>query len=473
MQVVDATVSPLPKENSLSVVWRLAWPAVALNSLQVVNMLLDRGFIGHLPGNALTAHGGSVPFMFLMFSLAMSLGTASTALVSRAFGAQSESEFQTANRQTLSLTLLCGIVLATAGWFLAGHTASLFLPAKDMEAIHLMTQFLKVYAVGLPAIYVVQTLSGSMRGVGDTKSPMVISGLMIFLHILLNWTLVFPPRQYSFGITMPGFNLGLTGAALALTISAWLSAITYVLYAGKTPVGDCWRIRLPQRIWVLRILKIAIPAALMAVLRVASLAVFTIILKVLPDNSATPWGEASIAIAAMSLGFTIESVMFMPSFGLSMAAAALVGQSLGMNRPERAERLAWTAAHQGAIMTLLLSLPIFIWAPSIASVLLGGKVEIVQETAHFIRTLCVTEVLFAYAMVMIGAMQGAGDTIRPLWITIICMWLLRVPLAWVLALPMSYGSTGAWFAMSFTQGVQGLISIWLFKRGAWKRMRLY
>ena len=71
-------------------------------------------------------------------------------------------------------------------------------------------------------------------------------------------------------------------------------------------------------------------------------------------------------------------------------------------------------------------------------------------------------------MTMVGAMQGAGDTVRPMWLTVICMWGLRVPLAWMLALPLAMGSTGAWIAMSFTQAVQGLLSIWMFKQGKWK-----
>lgn len=462
-------------------VWALAWPAVALNSLQVVNSLLDAGFIGHLPRSALVAYGGVTTIQFLLFSLAMAIGTAATALVSRAFGAGQHSEFRKASRQSLLVSILAGIVIGLLGVISAPATAAAFIPTDEVEARRLMVSFLTIYAAGVPAIYVIQALAGSLRGVGDTRSPMVISGIQILLHILLNFILIFPARPLGGGIVIPGFNMGLLGAATALSLSAWLSAIGYTLYSVRTPLGSMLQLQLPQASWVGRILKIAIPAGLMAVLRVASLAVFTMVLKHSKD--------AGNAVAAMRPGFAIESIMFMPSFGLSMAAAALVGQSLGMKRPDRAERLAWTAAHHAALVTLALTAPIFLFSDQIASVMIVGKPAIAEQAALLLRYLAVTEIGFAYAMVMIGAMQGAGDTKRPLWITVISLWVLRVPLAILLALPagaiisegwgtfvlpfgVGLGAVGAWISMSFSQLVQGILAIAYFRAGAWKTIKV-
>lgn len=464
---------PVETENTSRVVWALAWPAVALNSLQVVNTLLDRGFIGHLQEAALTAHGGSMNVMFLMFSLAVAVATGATALVSRAYGAGERAHYRLASRQSLSLGLLCGVAFTIITWFFSPVIAMTVLPADNHDAIRLMVAFSRVYGLGLPAIYVIQVLAGSLRGIGDTKSPMVISGLQIFLHITLNFLLVFPTRQFGW-VTVPGADWGLVGAGAALSISAWASAIGYVAYAGRTPLGLQRRIRWPRRDWTLRILRIALPAAAMAVLRVFSLTAFTIALKLVPNGSE--------AIAAMGVGFAIESVMFMPAFGLSAAAGALVGQSLGMKRPERAERLAWTAAHYGALVTIVLAGPIFFAAPTIAHLLLGEKPIILREAVTVLRYLCLTEFLFGYAMVLIGAMQGAGDTRRPMWISILALWGLRVPMAFIFALSphqplfsgitipfaLGMGTVGAWMSLSLTQGIQGILSIILFRQGAWK-----
>jgi len=143
-----------------------------------------------------------------------------------------------------------------------------------------------------------------------------------------------------------------------------------------------------------------------------------------------------------------------------------------MKRPDRAERLAWTAGHHGALVVALVALPIFFGASGIAHFLVDGKEAIAAEAANLIRWLCITEVMFAYAMVMIGGMQGAGDTVRPMWITIVCMWLLRVPLSWAFAIPFGLGATGAWIAMSGTQAIQGLMAIVLFKQGRWKHQKV-
>ncbi len=433
-------------ENAAKVVWTLAWPAVALNSLQVVNTLLDRGFIGHLPAAALTAHGGATNVMFLMFSLSISIGTAATAIVARAFGAGHPHEYREANQQAVRLAGVGGLVLMGICLFIAPLVSTLVLPADDPEAIRQMNAFLRIYAVGLPAIGLIQTLAGGLRGIGDTRSPMVISGIQILLHIGLNVALI--PR------------LGLSGAATALATSAWIAALGYLAYARHTPLGSASPLKLPKRAWVARLVRIAAPAAGMAVLRVLSLTAFTVILKGVPN--------ASAAIAAMSVGFAVESIMFMPPFGLSAAAGALVGQSLGAGRPDRAERLAWVAAHHGAIVTVLVAIPLFVFAGDIAHALVGGKEQIAAEATTLIHYLCATEVLFAYSMIMIGALQGAGDTVRPMWIAIISLWGLRVPLAFLMAIVFKMGSNGAWMAMSATQAVQGFLSLWAWKQGAWK-----
>lgn len=443
--------------------WALAWPAVALNSLQVINTLLDRGFIGHLRPAALTAHGAAINVMFLVFSLAMALSTSATALVSRAFGAEEISEYRKAARQGLSLAIIGGSVLAVLSALTASFAAHALVPSKDVDAAKLMAQFLSIYAIGLPPIYIIQVLAGSLRGVGDTKSPMVISGIQIAFHMLLNFLLVMPSITVG-GVKFNLVGMGLPGAATALSVSAWIAALIYIGYAGKTPLGPLWQIQMPERSWVVRIFRIAVPSATMAVLRVASLTAFTLVL------AATP--TASVSIAAMGVAFGIESVMFMPAFGLSVSASALVGQSLGMKKPERAERLAWVAGHHGAYVTGVLAVLIFLLAPALASLMVAGKADISGEATLLIRYLASTEILFSYAMVMFGALQGAGDTVSPMWISIFTMWGLRVPLAYVLALSAGFGSLGAWWAISFTQAIQGVFALIAFRRGKWKTKKV-
>lgn len=464
-------------ESASRIVWALAWPAVALNSLQVVNNLLDRVFLGKLEDSALTAHGASINVLFLVFSLAVSLGTGATAIVARAFGAGRRRECRVATREAFRLTVILGLLLAIATWFFAPAVSTWILPADDHRAIELMTQFVRQFSFGLPAIFIIQSLAGCLRGVGDTKSPMVISGIQILTHICLNFLFIFPSHRIG-SIEIPGAGMGLPGAGRAMALSAWLSALVYMPYLSRTKLGPVMQFKLPKIQWSERILKIAVPAAVMSTLRVLSLTVFTVALAKADHGSA--------AIAAMSIGFAIESIMFMPAFGLSVAAGALVGQSLGAQDKPRAERLGWSAANWAALVTLCLAVPIFAGADVIAGALVPNKPMIERSAAELLRYLCLTEILFAYAMVLFGAMQGAGDTKAPLWISLLALWGLRVPLGWILTLrtgqPLfgsvvmpwgaNMGAQGAWIAMSSTQAVQGVLAILAFRAGAWKNKKV-
>lgn len=476
--VAEPPVEPHERhEHPARVVWALAWPAVALNSLQTVNTLLDRTFIGQLPQAALTGHGGAMNVMMLVFSLGISVATGATALVARAYGAEQPSEYRKASRQSLSITLAFSLILALVNCFGAHTFAGFLLPKDDPDAVRQMATFLVAWSVGIPALYVIQTLAGSLRGIGDTKSPMVISGIQILLHIVLNYSLIFPTHRV-LGFMYPGLGLGLPGAALAQSISGSIAALIYLAYLPKTPLGSLWKIEWPNLGWAWRVLRIAIPAGVQAVLRVFSMMTFTLILALVPNGS--------VAIAAMTIAFSIEGIMYMPTFGLSAASGALVGQSLGMKRADRAERLAWTAGHHAALVTLALAGPLFVFAYPITAELLANKVDIVIEATRLLQYLCVTEVMFAYAMVMIGAMQGAGDTTRPLWITIFALWGLRVPLAFFLAIRtgaplggglvnpigLGLGPTGAWIAISASQAIQGILALALFRQGKWKTMKV-
>jgi putative MATE family efflux protein len=455
--------SPL-SENASRVVWTLAWPAVALNSLQIANNLLDTAFVGRLDAASITAQGASLPVIFLLFQVTMALGMAATAIVSRAFGAGEIHEARYANLQCLGLGIVIGMALTIVCALMGFGFPHLLIPKGNTDALKAMTAYVVVFGFSLPAQHIIQVFAGSLRGVGDTKSPMVISGLQVLLHMVLNFFLIFKTRPSSFGFDIPGAGWGLAGASAAFAMSSWIAALIYVAYGRRTLFGSLWSLPRPSLQWAKRILRIAYPAAIMGAVRTTALGVFVYVLSNVQ--------HASAAVAAIRGGFTIESIMFMPGFGLSMAAAALVGQSLGMKRPDRAEKLGWTAGHYSCLVVVCLSIPIAIFASQISNLLVQSDPHISAEMARMIRFLCMTEYLFGYSIVLSGALQGAGDTVSPMWISAVTLWGFRLPLSWLLALTLGFGATGAWIAMSVTQALAGLWTIWVFKRGRWKTVKV-
>jgi putative MATE family efflux protein len=457
----------------VSELWHMAWPVVSLNLLQVVNGLLDRSFIGHLPEAAMSGHGASMSFVFLLFSLAIAISIGAGAIVARAYGAKHIHEFRAGSQQALQVAIYVGLALGVLSYVLTPMFARLVFRAEDVSDVYYITQFLHAYSIGVPAICIIQVIAACLRSMGDTKSPMVLSGIQILLHITLNFIFIFPPRG-----NIPGLNLGLYGAGLALSTSAWVAAILYIWHVRSTELHVKFSLSLPQKLWFVRIFKIAIPSGAQAVLRTASLTAFTLILSNVPDHEA--------AIAGMGTAFAVESLMFAQAFGFSAATSALVGQNLGAKNPTRAEHIGWLAATVAFLAAVIISVPVYLLVPSFAPALAGNKAAVVEQIVSLVRLLCLTEPLFCLAMVLIGGMQGAGDTKRPLWIGLFCLWGLRVPLALTLALPtganvlfgialpfgLALGSHGAWMAMAGTQGLQGFFAVAAWKVGKWKTIRV-
>lgn len=456
---IDEPDSHRSSASPAKVVWTLAWPAVLLNSMQTVNALLDSFFIQKLPTANLTAISAATTVVFLFVSMTMALGTAATALVSRFFGANDLEGVVLANRKCVSLALIGGLACAALCWPMGFALSHVLLPPDPPEAKSLMLRYAVAFATGLPAIFVVQTLAGSLRGIGDTRSPMVISGVQICLHIALNALLINPSVTIG-AVRLPGMGLGLLGAGIAVSLSAWVAAFLYLLWASRTPLGRSITEFWPGREWAGRILRIALPSATMLFVRVSSFMAFTWVL------AQTPGG--AVAIAALRPGFSVESFAFMPAFGLSIAAAALVGQSLGMGQPERASRLGWTAANHGGAVSMVASILLFTFAGPVANALIPGQPAVAAQVEAFTRFICLTEVLFGYGVVMTGALQGAGDTISPLYVTLFSMWGLRVPLAAVLAIALRMGATGCWISLTVSQAVAGVLAVHVFRRGKWK-----
>jgi MATE family multidrug resistance protein len=183
-------------------------------------------------------------------------------------------------------------------------------------------------------------------------------------------------------------------------------------------------------------------------------------------------GDASIvALASLTNGLRIEAIIFLPPFALNMAAAVLVGQNLGAKNPDRAAAVGWKIAWAGVVLISAISICIFIGAEYFASFLTKDP-AVLAETTRYLRITMFSEPFMALSLILGGGLQGAGDTRGNMWVIIVCMWLIRLPLAVLLALVLRYGALGVWVAMITSMTAQGLLMARRFHRGKWKTLQV-
>lgn len=448
-------------------VWMLAWPSVLTMLLQTFNSFLDRFFVGHLGSDALAAVGVGGQFMFLLMSVGMSISTGTSALVSRFTGAQEPDQAKLAANQSLWVGVIAAVLCAAAVWPLR-HLVVGWM-GVDSHAAGLCVRYLSLTLLGIPALFVMLILSSVFRGLGDTVTPLRVMIGVNIIHLGGDYLLIF---GQSFGIHLALFGhtvsghfsfpkMGLMGGATALISSQVVGALLYFWFLQRSALrGFGSRLKCLDFGWARRILHIGLPAAGQNVSRVLSMMVFTGVLARSP--------QATAAVAALTIGLTSESIAFMPGFAFSMAAGTLTGQNLGAGKPERAERAAWVSLQQGLGIMIVMGAVFFILARPFAHIFTHDA-HVVPLAVAYLRIAALSEPFLALGMILTGALNGAGETKAPAWAGVATMWGVRLPLAWLLIYGLHYGATGAWWAMTISTALNGIVALILFKGGRWKQ----
>jgi putative MATE family efflux protein len=450
---VPLILSPKPLSH---IVWGLAWPAVTVNLIQTVNMFVDRSFVSSLGTGALAGHGTATSVLFLMFGVAMALAQAATAFVSRFHGAQDEEQTQRSLSECLSLAMVLAVVSLVLGFLLMHPLVNSLLDAKSAGARLAAISFLGVALLGIPATYLSNVMAGALRGVGDTKTPMYVMTIMVFIHMSVSWIFIFG----HFGAP----RLGIAGAGVGLAASQWSSVLMYVPLMAHRNLGRMRFLRLPTKEWVLRILRIATPTMIQTMSRSIGFLIYIAFL----DRTL----EGANAVAALNIGTVAESIAFMPAFGYAMAASALIGQSLGAGVPERGERATWIAAWQACLILTVMGAAMFFFAHVFTSMFPVQDKAVTGLVVRYLQIAAVCEPAFAYSMVMTMALNGAGDVIRSAWIVIASMWFVRLPLAFVWGLHYGGGASAVFWSMTIAVFTGAIQSVWVFRSGKWKTARV-
>lgn len=436
-------------------IWQLSWPMLFIMILNFLIGIVDIYVAGLISPMVQAAVGFVTQLYFLVIIVANAISIGTLALVSRAIGAGNRARALEISRQSLIFSLFITLIMMTV--FLAWNREIIAIAGFPAEIRGIAETFLRIFTFALGPNYILIIASSIFRASGEVKKPLLAMALVSILNIVGDFALVFgfPP--------IPA--LGYSGIALsgALSITAGTAACL-IMFTSPQWSGiykDKWRISFDL---IRAITRIGWPAAVLQMSwNFATIIIYNILSHLKKENI--------VALAALANGLRIEAIIYLPAFALNMAASVLVGQNLGAGSPGRAERLAWMTAWAGVGIMTSMALIVFIWADFFASLVAQDR-DVLEETVRYLRITMISEPFLALSLVLGGGLQGAGDTRSTMWVAFISMWLIRLPLAWLLSLNLGLGPAGVWSAMTFSMVMQGLMMSWRFRQGKWKHIRV-
>lgn len=434
-------------------VFLLAVPMVLELVLESTFAVVDIFFVAKLGPSAVATVGLTETYLFLLYSVAMGLAMAVTAVVARRIGEGKREEAAVTAVQAIVVALLVSILPSIIGIVYARDL--LRLMGADAWSIEHGYRYTQWMLGGNAVIVLLFVINAVFRGAGDAAIAMRVLWLANGLNILLCPLLIF-------GLG-PVPALGIEGAAIATNIGRGTGVVfqLWVLFRG----GQHIRVLASQLALHGAILWNIVRTSLGGVGQmIVAMTSWIFLMRILASIGSEAVAGATIAIRV---------VMFttMPAWGMSNAAATLVGQNLGAQQPQRAEAAVWRIGWYNMAFLLVVAVTFFFLPREIVGVF-TGEAEVIRIGAEWLRIFSYALFVYGWWMVSVQAFNGAGDTATPTWINVVFFWLIQIPLAWLLALHLGWKETGVFWAVFVSETSVGLFTLWLFSRGTWKRARV-
>lgn len=427
----------------------LAIPMVLEMCMESLFAVIDVFFVSKLGADAVAAVGLTEGMLTIVYSVAMGLVIGATAVVSRRIGEKDSEGAAVAAVQVIGLGLLLSAVIGVIGFLFARRLLALM--GADAGVLGAPALYATIMLSGCGSVVMLFLNNAIFRAAGDATVAMRVLWFANAINIVLDPMLIF-----GFG---PIPALGVGGAAVATTIGRSTAVMVqlWLLVRGSGRIQIRWRhVRLaPDVMW--------------AVCRLSG----TGLLQILVDT--TSWvmlvrvisAFGSPAVAGYTIGIRTVLFAILPAWGLSNAAATMVGQALGANKPERAEAAVWIACRYNLWFLGTIGAIFVILAPQIVAIYTSDP-AVVPGAIACLRIVSLGFPLFAFGMVLTQAFNGAGDAWTPTWINLACFWAWQMPLAYVLALEWRLGPSGVYWAVMIAFSTLAGVSAVIFRRGRWK-----
>jgi putative MATE family efflux protein len=431
----------------------LAVPMMLELVLESTFAVVDIFFVARLGASAVATVGLTETYLFLLYAIAIGVSMSVTAIVARRVGERRGEDAALSAVQAIALAVLVSLPFAVAGIVWAQDL--LRLMGGDAWVVEHGYRYAQWMLGGNMVILLLFVINAIFRGAGDAAAAMRVLWVANALNIVLDPILIF-------GLG-PIPAMGIEGAAIATNLGRGAGVLMqlWILARGSEHL----RILRASLRWdgatTLQIVRTSLGGVGQMIVGMTA---WIFLMRILASVSTEAVAGATIAIRVMM--FTL-----MPAWGMSNAAATLVGQNLGAGEPGRAEAAVWRIGWMNMAFTLAVSAGFFLWHDAVIA-LFTDDAAVIAIGGEWLSILAYSFFVYGWWMVSVQAFNGAGDTMTPTWINLVFFWLIQIPLAWALALPLGWGHSGVFWGVFVSETAVGLFTLWLFSRGRWKTVKV-
>jgi putative MATE family efflux protein len=429
-------------------VFSIAWPAILASLLENMATTIDLIMVGRLGAAQVASVGLCGMIFWILSALAVGLSISAMAVVARSLGGSRRKEASLVLGQTLTLAFTASAAVSAITILCSPLIFRLFEVSEEVGVISV--DYLRILSVGMVFFSVMSVASGALRGAGDTRTPMFVGLVINLIHIVLNYLLIFGKMGFP--------ALGARGAAIGTSISYCFGSAVYLALFLRGPVvirlgrGD---FGLDKR-RVSQVVRLGLPAAVEQFVVQFGLLVYV--------KFIVEFGTA--ALSGYQVGMRILALSFIPNFGFSTAAAALIGQNLGAGKKEEAKQAGWVCLKWAIISMSAMGILFLVFSHQLAAIFVDDA-EVIELGALFIRIVGYLQAGMAIHFTLAGALRGAGDTRWPLFTTLLGMYVCRIPATWVLTHFFGMGLLATWNLLFLDYLVRVVLIITRYRRGKW------
>ena len=431
----------------------LAIPMVLEMVLESLFAIVDVAWVGRLGADAVATVGLTESMLSLVFAIGLGLSLSTTAMVARRIGEKDPEDAAISAVQAIVLGLVVSLVLGIPAGIFAPRLLALMGASPSIVATG--SGYARIALGGCGAIIMLFLNNAIFRGAGDAAIAMRLLWVSNILNLVLDPCLIFGLGPFP--------HLGVTGAALA-TFSGRSIGVLYQFYRlmkGTERIRVLARhLRINAQV-MLRLMRVSLTGMLQFAIANASWIGLVRIVSL--------FGAA--ALAGYTVAIRVVVFFILPAWGLSNAAATLVGQNLGAGRPERAEQAVWRTGLFNMIFLGSLGIFFVVFAGPVVRLFVNDP-AVLPIAAAALRTFACGNIAYAYVMVMLQAFNGSGDTVTPTYVYFFGFWVLELPAAWGLAKGLHMGPEGAFLAVVIAEASIAVASVILFRQGKWKLKKI-